>query len=316
MALSEHWHTASDGKRLFYRRALPASEPRGVVHVAHGVCEHSARYAPVAEALSAAGWAVYANDHRGHGKTAASTDELGHFDGGSARVLEDLVELVRLEKAAHPGRPVVFFGHSMGSYFGQALAGTHGSEFAAVVLSATNGKPPPIAAVGKWVCKLERLRLGARGRSPVLRAMAFGRFNKPFGTRTAFEWLTRDRAEVDKYVADPLCGFDTTVEFWQDFLDLLDRINTAEHVARIPKDLPLYVFTGSEDMGNERTKGLRSLFAAWRQHGLRDVTERVYPGGRHEMLNELNRDEVHRDLLAWLDAKVPAPSADAPEPAR
>ena len=303
MQTTEHWHTASDGKRIFFSRHLPESPPRAVVHIAHGVAEHGARYARVAEVLSRAGYAVYVDDHRGHGRTAATVEERGVFEGGAARVLADLVELLALEKREHPGRPLVLFGHSMGSFFAQALAGTHGAELQGLVLSASTGKPPPIAAVGRLLAQVERFRLGAHGRSALIRALAFDAFNKPFGTRTRFEWLSRDTAEVDRYVADPLCGFDASVALWQDVLELVSQNARPEHQARIPRDLPIYVFAGSEDMASERTKGLQQLLGAYRVQGLRDVTHRFYEGGRHEMLNETNRDEVHRDLVAWLDAR-------------
>ena len=306
MQPSEHWHTASDGKRLFYRRFLPDGEVKAVVQVVHGISEHSARYAPLAEVLTAAGYAVYVDDHRGHGKTGQESDELGWFDGGTARVKADLAELMALAKAAHPGLPFGLLGHSMGSFFVQALMQSHGGELQAAVLSASIGKPQPIALAGLLVARLEILRQGKRGKSPVIRALSFDAFNKPFRASgpTPFEWISRDRAEVDKYAADPLCGFDPSNEAWLQVLELIFANARPEARARIPKSLPVYVFSGREDMANERTRRLSPLVDALRGAGLTDVTYRVYEGARHETLNETNRAEVHRDLLAWLEPRL------------
>ena len=308
MRSSDFTHQASDGKALFVHRFLPdeGTKVKAVVHISHGMAEHAARYARVAEALTAAGYAVYANDHRGHGKTA-STGELGFFakEHGFARVVADLAELVAHEKKEHPGLPLVLFGHSMGSYMVQQFLFDHGSELAGAVLSGSAGKPNLLASAGRLVARAERLRAGERGTSKLLGDLSFGAFNKQFApTRTAFDWLSRDAAEVDKYVADPLCGFDVTTTLWVDVLDALGANADPKSQARIPKALPIYVFSGSEDPVSENTRSLEQLLAAYRLAGIRDVSHRFYPGARHETLNETNRDEVTTDLLAWLDAHI------------
>jgi alpha-beta hydrolase superfamily lysophospholipase len=308
MRSSDFTHQASDGKALFVYRFLPdeGTKVKAVVHISHGMAEHAARYARLAESLTAAGYAVYANDHRGHGKTA-STDELGFFgkENGFARVVADLAELVAHEKKEHPGLPVVLFGHSMGSYMVQQFLFDHGSELAGAVLSGSAGKPNLLASAGRLVARAERLRLGERGKSKLLGDLSFVAFNKQFApTRTGFDWLSRDAAEVDKYVADPLCGFDVTTTLWVDVLDALGANASPESQARIPKTLPIYVFSGSEDPVSEKTKTLEQLLGAYRLAGIRDVSHRFYPGARHETLNETNRDEVTKDLVTWLDAHV------------
>lgn len=310
MRSSDFTHQASDGKRLFVHRYLPdeGTAVKAVVHISHGMAEHGARYARVAASLTAAGYAVYANDHRGHGKTA-STDELGFFarEHGFARVVADLAELVAHEKKEHPGLPVVLFGQSMGSYIAQQFLIDHGRELAGAVLSGSAGKPNLLASAGRLIARAERLRKGARGTSKLLGDLSFVAFNKQFApTRTGFDWLSRDTAEVDKYVADPLCGFDVTTSLWVDVLDGLTAIAEPAQQARIPKTLPIYVFSGSEDPVSEKTKSLEQLLAAYRLAGIRDVSHRFYPGARHETLNETNRDEVTRDLLTWLDAHTRA----------
>ena len=308
MRSSDFTHPASDGKGLFVYRFLPdeGAKVKAVVHISHGMAEHAARYARLAEALTAAGYAVYANDHRGHGKTA-STGELGFFakENGFTRVVADLAELIAREKKEHPGLPVILFGHSMGSYIAQQFLIDHGSELAGAVLSGSAGKPNLLASAGRLVARIERLRKGERGTSKLLGDLSFVAFNKQFApTRTGFDWLSRDAAEVDKYVADPLCGFDVTTSLWVDVLDALTAIADPAQQARIPKTLPIYVFSGSEDPVSEKTKSLEQLLAAYRLAGIRDVSHRFYAGARHETLNETNRDEVTRDLLTWLDAHV------------
>jgi alpha-beta hydrolase superfamily lysophospholipase len=296
---------------LFVRRFRPdeGAPRKAIVHISHGMAEHGARYARFAEALAGAGYVVYANDHRGHGKTAKSAEDLGFLapSGGFGRAVQDLVQLVVFEKAEDPGLPVFLFGHSMGSFFAQAYVIEAGSSLRGVILSGSSGKPNLLASAGRLVARLERARLGAHGRSALLTDLSFGAFNKAFKpNRTGFDWLSRDDAEVDKYVADPLCGFAVTTQLWVDVLDGTADIARPERQARIPKDLPVYVFAGSEDPVGERTRSLDQLLGAYQRAGLTDVTHKYYPGARHETLNETNRDEVTRDVIAWLDARVSA----------
>jgi len=180
-----------------------------------------------------------------------------------------------------------------------------GSQIKAAVLSGTGGKPSLIAAAGRLVARIERRRHGAKGKSALLGALSFDEFNKAFRpNRTAFDWLSRDEAEVDRYVADPLCGFGVSTQLWVDMLDTLAFIARPEEQARVPRDLPVYVFCGSEDPVGERTRSVRQLLDAYARAGIEDVQHKFYPGARHETLNETNRDEVTRDLIAWLDANV------------
>jgi len=296
--------TAGDGTGLFVYRWLPESAPRAVVQIAHGLAEHAGRYGRLAEALTGAGYAVYANDQRGHGRTATTPADLGFFapEGGWHKCVDDLWQIHRRIGADHPGLPQVLLGHSMGSYLAQQFLGMHGEALAGAVLSGSNGKPPPIAALGRLIARVERLRLGPRGTSPLLHALAFEPFNKPFApARTPFDWLSRDAAEVDRYSADPLCGFRPRVQLWVDLLDGLAEIARPGLQARIPKRLPIYVFSGARDPVGAN---LKQLLAAYAAAGLARVTARIYPEGRHEMLNETNREQVSQDLIAWLDGAL------------
>jgi len=200
MRTSDFSFRASDGKGLFVYRFLPDEgvKPKAVVHVSHGMAEHAARYARLAETLTGAGYAVYANDHRGHGKTAAA-GELGFLAerGGFARAVQDLVELVAYEKGQHAGLPVVLLGHSMGSSLGQEFLITHGRELRAAALSGASGKPGLLASAGRLIARMERLRVGARGKSALLTNLSFGAFNKQFAptrTRSTGSRATRPRS--------------------------------------------------------------------------------------------------------------------------
>lgn len=303
---SDHVVLASpDGVRLYVHRWLPENSPKAVVQIAHGMAEHGGRYARLAAALTAAGYAVYANDHRGHGRTARAAEDLGfitHRDGWRKWV-DDLWLLNRRIAADHPGVPIILLGHSMGSFLAQQFISEHGESLAGVVLSGSTGKPTPLAIAGRLIARVERLRLGPRGRSPLLHALAFGPMNRAFEpVRTPFDWLSSDAAEVDNYAADPMCGnFRASVQLWIDLLDGWGHLSKPSSIARIPKRLPIYIIGGRRDPVSGNSKGLEKLVAVYRNAGLERVTHRFYPEARHELFNEINRDEVTRDLIAWLD---------------
>ena len=299
MAGSEFFFQAEDGANLLGRRWLPEGRPRAAVQIAHGLAEHSARYARLAAALNAAGYAAYAFDLRGHGPNCAPID-LGHFadDDGWAKCVRDLWTFNRLIAAEQPTAPIVLLGHSMGSLLGRQFVAEHFGALAGAAFSGSSGKPPPIAMLGRLIARIERLRLGKRGKSALLNQMMFGDFNKPFRpARTAFDWLSRDPAEVDKYVADPLCGFPFTTQLAIDLLDALPYLTSPASLARIRKDLPIYVFSGECDPVGAN---IQSFIADLKAAGFTKVTTRIYPGARHETLNETNRAEVTGDLIAWL----------------
>lgn len=307
-----------DGVDLFTYCWLPAEkpkndQPKAVIQIAHGLAEHAARYARLADALTSAGYAVYANDHRGHGRTVQSTDDLGFFAerDGWRKCMDDLWQLNRHIAAKHSGLPMVLLGHSMGSTLAEQFMGDHGDALAGVVLSGANGKPTALAKIGGAITRAERARLGARGKSKLVQSLTFDAFNKNFApARTAFDWLSRDPAEVDKYVADPLCGFPATVQLWIDLLEGWAAVSRPAHRDRVPKNLPLYLIAGGCDPVSGNTRQLEPWMAEYRTAGLLNLTYKFYPEARHELFNETNRDEVTSDLIGWLD-QVVAPPSDA-----
>ena len=296
-----------DGLTLHCNEWLPIGEAKAVVHIAHGMSEHGGRYQRFAGVLNNAGYAVIVNDHRGHGLSLAPGQALGHMADNDpwGKALEDL-HLVNYQIAARlPHKKIILLGHSMGSFLAQDYMAQYGNSITAVALSATNGPPGPLVKIGQLVAQLEKLRLGGKGHSPLILAMVFGAYNKTFKpNRTEFDWLSRDKVEVDKYIADPLCGFECSVATWIGMLSALGVIATDEALTKMDKTMPIYVFAGTDDPVGEQTKGVKRLLSAYQKQNFSAVTHKFYPGGRHEMLSETNSDEVMADFLDWVNGVI------------
>lgn len=267
-------YEGADSVALAGVRSTASAPPRAILQLAHGAGEHSGRYWEPLVPILEAGFAVYAADHRGHGLTSGMS-HLGDFGlGGAAACVADMAELSKLARAENPELPLVLMGHSMGAMFAQAYMLEHSGLIDALVLSGTTGPGPRLPGGPNSV------------------------FANP---RTAYDWLSRDEAEVDRYIADPFCGIQFTEASMASFAALRSRELSDEALAGVERGLPVYVFGGDEDPINRRLEGLKPLIDCYRRVGL-DVTLKIYPGGRHEMLNETNRAEVVADLLAWLEA--------------
>ena len=293
---------AADGARLAERRWLPDGEVRATVQVVHGLSEHAGRYGRLAAALTARGVAVAALDQRGHGRTAESTGPGGFGPGATSdAVLDDVRDLGARLAAEHPGVPYVLLGHSLGSAVALASAERDGAGLAGLVLSGPIGVAPHLAAA---VPQLEAAVAGGMGEQPM---DALGAFNAPFEpARTPYDWLSRDAAEVDAYLADPLCGDDVppTYAYGAGMFALVSRAASPEGVAGLPAGLPVLLLSGQRDpVGGEDAAQVTALAELIRGRGL-PVEQHVYPDARHEVFNETNRDEVTADLLAWLETRV------------
>ena len=263
----------------------------------HGLAEHSARYDEFARALSDAGYVVYALDRRGHGHSVALND-LG--DGGADSwngTLADIAQLEDLIGAEYPRLQLFLFGHSLGSVFVQRYIQLHGAELAGAVLSGTFGRVRDLANLLPMVDKMTE---GAGAQQRTLSPATMSGYNKGFESRTGFEWLSSDPAQVDAYVADPLCGFPATNGYVRDFLHGFAETWSTANEALVPVALPILIFSGELDPVGEETASVKDLAGRYRSHGARDLKVTLYPEGRHEMLNEVNRDEVTRDIIAWL----------------
>ena len=285
MKPSEFHFVSADGLRIACAFWPARSSAWGLVQIAHGMGEHMGRYDALIEDLTSAGLTVYANDHRGHGRTAAPA--FGDFgSGGFELLVADMVRLSRIARDALPGLPLVLLGHSMGSFAAQRFAQDHSDVLAGLVLSGS-GALDGLAGLAQAGRDVEEILNGAF---------------QP--ARTPFDWLSRDEAVVDAFVADPLCFPALQPQALASFLAEAPRLADPKAVARIRRDLPVYAFSGSEDPVGQRSEGLNVLARRYGRAGLTDVTTRLYPGGRHEMLNEINRGEVRHHLLEWLDTRI------------
>jgi alpha-beta hydrolase superfamily lysophospholipase len=294
--------TAGDGTRLHVYRWLPTGEPCASLQIAHGMGEHAARYDLTARAFTAAGYAVYANDHRGHGETA-EPDRLGWLgQDGWNRTIADAGDIARYIGETHPGIPHVLLGHSMGAMLAQQFLYRFGSRLDAAVLSGSPGIPGRLQGwLSRTVARVERWRLGAEAHSPLLQKLIFGKANRAFAGEdaTGYEWLSRDTGQVAAYLADPRCGFVLRTGSLGELFAGVRQSQDVENVLQIPPTLPVYVFSGSDDPVHDNQRNLTRLLRLYGGH-LQRVDYRIYAQGRHEMLNEIYRDEVVQDLLAWL----------------
>ena len=299
------------GRFLHVHRWLPAGPPRSALLLLHGMAEHGGRYARLGAVLNQAGIAVYAPDLPGHGLTATA-ESRGHIAGrgGWAQTLE-VVHALRGHIAQEHKKPVFLFGHSMGSFLAQhyiaAHSVDHGRGLVGVVLSATTGSLGPARLPGLWLLRAQARLYGPAHRSALAEALTFKTFNKAFDkrkarARTAFDWLSRDPAEVDKYLADPLCGFRASAALWVDLLTACGSLRSRALLSRIPRALPVLLIAGSADPVSQGAKGPELLAAAYPGAGLKDVELRIYENGRHELLNELPecRDRVTAELADWM----------------
>ncbi len=270
----------ADGTDVACYRWRAAGSAVGTVQITHGMGEHAARYDYPAQAFARAGFHVYANDHRGHGKTA-KPGALGDFGpGGWNGLVDDMAQLTR--RAREETRlPVILLGHSMGSFASQQYVLDHSALIAGLILSGS-------VAFDQLPIDFER--------EVDLTAM-----NAPFEpARTPFDWLSRDPAQVDLYVADLLCGFGVNLASTKAMAEALKRTTDPAQLARIRKDLPIHIFAGDRDPVNNGLAWLKPLAERYRAAGIRDVSEQYYKDGRHEMFNETNRDAVIADVVAWM----------------
>ncbi|MBJ9977126.1 alpha/beta hydrolase [Pseudomonas sp. S75] len=302
MPAQPFWFTSSHAHRLHVHRWLPTAPPRALVLLVHGMAEHGGRYERLGQALSEAGMGVVAPDLRGHGLTARA-DRLGLLAEGEGwrTMIDELARLAQHLGEQFPGTPLVLFGHSMGSYLAQGYLLHHSANVRGAVLSGSTCRRPGVYRAARLIARLESWRQGPQGRSALIDWLSFGTFNNAFApTRTAFDWLSRDPREVDTYVADPLCGFRCCSQLWLDLLLGLVQISQPGQLARIDANLPMLVIGGECDPVSAGGR-LTHLAQALRATGHGRVHLRVYPDARHELLNELNRDEVIRDIIAWLE---------------
>lgn len=306
---SEFYFPSSDGRTLIHvNQWTPLGGPAaGVVQIAHGVAEYGARYEPFARFLCGHGFAVVANDHLGHGKSLVEDCPMVYFgdENGWRHAVEDMEELRRRTAKVFPGVPYFLFGHSMGSFLSRTHLIRYPGRLDGCVLCGTGHMSPALIAGGKLIAGREIRRLGRKAYSAKADQLAFGAYNKPFApNRTRFDWISASEANVDAYIADPLCGGDTTLGLFRDMLGGLGIITKQANIERMDKDLPVLFIAGDQDPVGEMGKGVRRAYQAFRKAGVGDVSIKLYHGLRHEILNEASRRYVYQDVLDWLETRA------------
>ncbi|WP_130870347.1 alpha/beta hydrolase [Intestinimonas massiliensis (ex Afouda et al. 2020)] len=289
-------------------RWLPEGTPRGVVQLVHGISEYMGRYDPFARYLTQHGFAVVGHDHLGHGRTARDSTEYGWFadKDGWKYILEDTRTLRELAGQDWSGLPYFLMGHSMGSFVVRGYLMFWPGTVDGAILSGTGQESAPTVAAGRVLSSLFTRISGPRAHSRLLNTLSMGAYNKQFRpNRTGADWISRDTAVVDAYCADPLCRFLPTVSMFHDMMVGLQLLAKRENLQKMDRDTPVYFFSGDKDPVGASGKGVRKVAGWFREAGVKDVTVKLYPEGRHEMLNETNRDQVFQDVLDWLEVHMP-----------
>jgi len=277
------WYKDTDGVEIFVYKWLPKETPKAAVQISHGLGEHAKRYTHVAEEIVKAGYAVYADDHRGHGKTGEKSGVLGELGprgwDGTVEAVATLTDIIKNEL---PGIPIFLLGHSWGSFLSQDYIQKWGNKLTGVLLTGTSGLALPESDRGA-----EGLGLNFIVKNP----------------KTPFDWLTRDDKEVQKYIKDPLCGFSLPPSILQELGESIPRLLDIKKAGKIPKDLKIYIFVSTDDsVGGE--KGAKALFERYQNAGIKDSTLKIYSNSRHELFNELNKAEVIQDVISWLNTHL------------
>lgn len=295
-----------DGKKVALHTWIPDGDIKGVVQLSHGMAEYAMRYDAFGDMLNENGYVFYAHDHRGHGETASSPDELGFLaeQDGFHRVVKDLHAMIQKVHQDFPGKKVFLFGHSFGSFVSQCYLQNYGSEIDGCILCGSAGPRKMLTGSGKLVTDVVKLFKGKKYRSKFIDNLAFGTYNSHFKDSTSnFAWLSRDPAEIKKYEDSDLCGFLCTLEFFSDFFGGLTEIAGKKNIAKVPKNLPVYLIAGHEDPVGDYGKSVQDLYDAYKTAGIKDLDMKLYPGARHEILNETNREEVYKDVSDWIASR-------------
>ena len=290
-------------------RWLPEGDtkPRAILQISHGILEHVGRYDAFAAWLADKGFVVMTADHLGHGQSFENPEDYGFFaeSGGWDLALKDMHRLYELAHLAYPNLPYFLLGHSMGSFLARSYLIQYPGELTGCILSGTGEQPDFVCAVGLLISKLERLRLGPHGRSKLANNLCFGGYNRHTARRTDCDWLSRDDTRVDDYVADPLCGGVPAISLIIDMLGGIRFNHKKANLAKMDKSTPVFFISGEDDPVGGYGKGVHKAVDAFRKTGCTDIALKLYPGGRHEMLNETNRLEVYADILRWLGSHIP-----------
>ena len=307
MAYKETTFPSSTGLGDIFVREWLIDEPKAIIQIVHGMAEHGERYAEIAEYFNTQGFSVVMDDHMGHGKSIPEGKEenQGYFgeEDGDVHLVEDEATLTDMLKDEFPDVPVILFGHSMGSFITRRYLAFFADKLAGAVICGTAGANPAVK-LGYALAKRERKKKGSQHKSTFIDKMAFGSYNKKTEKRTDFDWLTKDEAIVDAYLADPLCGFLFTVAGYMDMFKLLMFVNDASWYEQVPKDLPMLVTAGHDDPVGAYGKGPKEVYAKLRASGHSKTDMNLYKTDRHEIHNETDRQQVYEDLVKFFNKAI------------
>ena len=297
---TEHFYPSAGAGKIRYLRWIPEMPPKAVVQIVHGIAEHVERYEDFAAFLNGLGILVVAEDHMGHGK---SGEVRGYFHGGWFAAVEDTYTLTKMMREEYPEAPLFLFGHSMGSFMARTILCKHPkADIAGAIICGTGWMPAAVLKMGSYAAQLTCKKIGDKTPSPKLQAMMFAGYNRRVEhSRTGFDWLTRDNRVVDAYVEDPLCGFTASCGLLRDMLIGMTYIQTEKKLRKMNKNLPVHFIAGGDDPVGGYGKGVRQAAAEFRKVGMKQVSEKIYPLCRHEILNELNKQEIYEDVAKWLE---------------
>ena len=304
------YKTIDDETIFYYKWASNKNIPlKGIVQISHGVGEHAGRYQSIAKILQNEGYEVYANDHRIHGKSAKSDAFLGYYDGDDYffDVVNDMRQLTEIIKKEHPNKKIILFGHSMGSLLSREYATKYGDDLEALILSGTASFMKGLGSFGLLSAKFLSKLNGKHRSNELLKNLFFTQFNKKFKpNRTKVDWISSDENQVDLFEADPLRIEDFSLSVFRDLLKGSKRVNQVSTFEKTPKSLPVFIFSGDEDPVGEMGKGVKKVAKRYENAGIKDLTLKLYKGGRHEMLNEINKKEVEQGVINWLNERTKA----------
>lgn len=304
----DFYFNSSTGKnKIHARMCVPDAEPRAIVQIIHGIAEYIDRYDEFMSFLADNGIIAVGTDHLGHGKSIESEEQTGFFayDNGWDYAVRD-EEVLRLAMHEnYPELPIIVFGHSMGSFMARTLLIRYPDAFNAAIISGTGNQGAALVNGGLFMGNLVTGLKGAHHYSKFLNNLAFGSYNKIYDNpKTEYDWLSRDEANVQKYIDDPLCGFIPSCSLFRDMMTGVKFITNKKNLTAMNKDMPVYFMSGDMDPVGECGKGVQKAYNNFLEAGMKDVSIKLYPGGRHEMLNEINKNEVYTDILAWLGSKI------------
>jgi len=307
--LKEFYFPSSTGKNQVYARMWYPSDGniKGTVQIAHGIAEIINRYDDFAKFLAENGYVVIGNDHLGHGKTMGNKSNQGFFaeENGWAYVVADMKSLYNQVKYMYPDVPHILFGHSMGSFLARTYIIKYPLDFNATVLSGTGNQARAVVKIGYNIAQSTVNKNGPEFVSQKIADLSMGGYNKGFDAQPGeTAWLTRDKEAVKKYDADPECGFTATCSLYRDMFGGILFVSDPENISKVNKDMPILLMSGSDDPVGEKGKGPTKAYKAYQKAGVKDVSLVLYPGGRHEMLNEINHEQVYNDVLDWMNSKI------------